>query len=554
MAILIACTLLLCTGLLVLYRRRTAQAAAGRRTGELEAQVRAQGESLLESEARIRGIIEHAPAAIALKSLEGRFLMVNPRMQALLGRPQAEILGRTLREFFPGEAAARVQEREERVLGLRQALELEEQWPATDGRPRDYLVHRFPLVDALGHCWGLGVISTDITERRRADLAILQDQKTESLALLAGGFGHDFNNLLGAMQANLELAKLDPAGQAVREQVAELEALVASAGQLVGQMLSYAGQAPFELMPLDLNQVVEELLHLLRSSLPRNTLIRYDPSPLLPFLEGDRSQLNQLIINLVVNAAEAVAERGGTITLRTGLEHLDGCYIGSVYGAQGMTPGPYVTLEVTDTGCGLTPDIRERMFDPFFTTKPDGRGLGLSAAQGIVRRHRGGIRAYGEPGQGSQFKVVLPASGIGPPVPEEPAETILEDFRGSGTVLVVDDDDRMRNAAVRLLNHLGFDTLQARDGLEALELVESRRDRIQLILMDLSMPRMGGEEAYRELRQRGILVPVILSSGFQETEALRRFRGQGLAGFLQKPYKHNVLVNMLRETLAPCPE
>jgi len=531
--------------------RRETEARIQRLAQDLAQKVQAQDEELLASGAMIKGIIEYAPAAVGLKNLGGQFLVVNPRMAALIGRSQDEIKGRSSGDLFPPGRCEELRAREQRVLGLRQALEVEEQWAHPDGSTHDYLSHEFPLVDALGHCWGLGIISTDITERKQADQALLQSQKLESLGLLAGGVAHDFNNLLGAIQGNLELAKLElPPGTPVPEHLHVLEGLTGNASYLVGQILTYCGRGPFKLEPLDLNRVVEEMIHLIRASISRKAVIRYDPDPALLGIEGDASQVQQLVMNLVMNASEALEEAEGTITLRTGMERLDGPYIRGVYEGQGLEPGLFAALEVADTGIGMTPAIRERIFDPFFTTKFTGRGLGLSAILGIVRAHRGAIRVYSQPGKGTQFKVVLPAMDKAVPAAGLEAEEVLETFRGAGTVLVVEDEASLRSAAVKLLNHAGFDTLQAADGLEALRMLEQHPE-VRLILMDLTMPRMGGEEAYRELRQRGIRIPVILSSGFHEKEALRRFRGQGLAGFLQKPYRYSVLIKMLREAIEP---
>jgi PAS domain S-box-containing protein len=532
--------------------RRESEQRIRKLAEELERKVKVQGEELLESSAMVKGIIEYAPAAVALKSLEGRFLIVNPRMEALLGRSQADLAGKGNREIFPAELALRLNEREERVLGLRQAVEVEEQWTHSDGTAHDYLVHVFPLVDALGQCWGLGIIGTDITERRRADQTLLQSQKMESLGLLAGGIAHDFNNLLGAMQGNLDLAKMELAQTGtVPEPLRQLEGVVDHAARMVGQILTYAGRAPFKMESLDLNMLVEEMIHLLRASISPQAVIRYDPDPGLACIEGDASQIQQMVMNLVLNASEALGDSPGTITLRTGMEHLGLPYLRSVYEGQDLTPGPHVSLEVADTGIGMSAETRKRIFEPFFTTKSTGRGLGLSAIQGIIRSHRGGIRVYSEPGMGTQFKIVLPAQGTAPAAAEVVPEAVLEGFRGSGTVLVVDDEAGMRATAVKLLNHMGFNTIQAADGFEAIRILERYREGIRLILMDLTMPKVDGVEAYLELRRRGILVPVILTSGFHEREALRRFRGQGLAGFLQKPYKYNVLIKMVQASLEP---
>ena len=532
--------------------RRESEQRIRKLAAELERKVRTQGDELLESGAMIKGIIEYAPAAVALKNLEGRFLIVNPRLETMVGRSQAELTGKVNGEIFDPDRAAQLNDREDRVVGLRQALEVEEQWVHPDGTTHDYLSHQFPLVDALGQCWGLGIISTDITERRRADQALLQSQKMESLGLLAGGIAHDFNNLLGAMQGNLELAKLElaPAGP-VPEPIRLLEGVVDHAAYLVGQMLTYAGRAPFKLEPVDLNRVVEEMLHLLRASISKKAVISYDPDPQLARIEADASQIQQMVMNLVLNASEALNDAAGTIAIRTGMEQLGGPYLRSVYEGQDLEPGLHVSLEVSDTGVGMNPETRKRMFEPFYTTKFAGRGLGLSAIQGIVRSHRGGIRVYSEPGLGTQFKIVLPALEPDPSLAEVEPEAALDGFRGRGTVLVVDDEASLRASVVKLLNHVGFDTLQAMDGFEALRIVERQGESIRLILMDLTMPKMDGEEAYHELRRRGVLVPVILTSGFHEREALKRFRGQGLAGFLQKPYKYAVLMKMLRESLEP---
>jgi PAS domain S-box-containing protein len=532
--------------------RRESEQRIRKLAQELERKVKVQGEELLESGAMVKGIIEYAPAAVALKSLEGRFLIVNPRMETMLGRSQAELAGKGNREIFPAELATRLNEREERVLGLRQAVEVEEQWTHADGGLHDYLIHVFPLVDALGQCWGVGIIGTDVTERRRADQVLLQSQKMESLGLLAGGIAHDFNNLLGALQGNLDLAKLELAGTgAVPEPLRQMEGVVDHATRLVGQILTYAGRAPFKLEPLDLNQLVEEMIHLLRASISPQAVICYDPDPDLARIEGDASQIQQVVMNLVLNASEALGESAGTITIRTGMEFLGGPYLRSVYEGQELAPGMHVSLEVADTGPGMNAETRNRVFEPFFTTKFAGRGLGLSAILGIVRSHRGGIRVYSEPGMGTQFKIVLPAKGTAQALAEPEPEAVLDGFRGSGTVLVVDDEDGIRATAVKLLNHMGFNAIQAADGSEAVRILERQGEGIRLILMDLTMPKMDGVEAYLELRRRGVLVPVILTSGFHEREALRRFRGQGLAGFLQKPYKYSVLMKMVRASLEP---
>ena len=395
--------------------------------------------------------------------------------------------------------------------------------------------------------------STDITESKEAEAVHLQDQKLESLGILAGGLAHDFNNLLGAMEGNVELAKLvAPAEGAVLPYLETLEGLIERSSNLVQQILAYAGRGSAAITVLDLNRQVEDLTRLLRASLSRRATLRLFPEPELPPIRGDRAQIQQVIMNLVLNASEAVDLHSGAITIRTGREDLDEAAIRTTYRGQSLDPGPHVFLEVADDGRGIPPDVLERIFDPFFTTKFAGRGLGLSAVLGTLKAHRGGIQVRSGPGEGTSFRLLFPAAPPGdePETMEEPDfEEAIGAYRGTGTVLVVDDEEPIRATAVQALRHLGFETLEAGDGLEALQVFESNRDRLRLILMDLTMPRMDGEEAYQALRNLGMLIPVILTSGFCEADVLDHFHGKGIAGFLQKPYRLRLLVLAVRKAL-----
>jgi CheY-like chemotaxis protein len=230
----------------------------------------------------------------------------------------------------------------------------------------------------------------------------------------------------------------------------------------------------------------------------------------------------------------------GVLTIRTGRETLSQALIDQHYPRQGLTPGVHVLLEVTDNGPGMAPEVKERMFEPFYTTKFPGRGLGLAVVQGILRGHRGVIQVLGEQEAGTTFRLLFPAVSAPEPAPAEAARTPLvpiPPLQGTGVVLVVEDGPLLRRFAGGELRRMGFEPLEAGDGLEALEALEAKRDRIVLILMDLTMPRMDGEETYRRLRRTGVMVPIILCSGFARDEVLRRFRGRGLAGFLAKPYR-----------------
>jgi signal transduction histidine kinase/CheY-like chemotaxis protein len=382
--------------------------------------------------------------------------------------------------------------------------------------------------------------------------ALFQNQKLESLGILAGGIAHDFNNLLGAMQGNVELAMTEASLERVRPHLDILDGLMAKGAGLLRQILAYAGQGQPRARPLDLNQVVREMIHLLGTAISKKVRISLDLAPGLPALNADPAQLQQVIMNLVINASEAMGERTGVITVATRAEQLDPSAIAHSYPGQPMGPGLHVGLEVSDNGSGIAPEVLGKIFAPFFTTKLTGRGLGLAALHGIVREHRGIVQVASELGRGSTFKVLFPAVQGEAVLPVAPAPPLPFPVRGSdgGTVLVVDDEEEMRSVMVKAMGRAGLRTLQARDGIEALNLFQEHRDLIRLILMDLTMPNMDGVEACRELRRKDAGVPVVLCSGFSETEALHRFDGLGLAGFLQKPFALGTLVELARKLAA----
>jgi hemerythrin-like metal-binding protein len=523
-------------------RRRQALA------GDLEVQMATRTAELQESDARLQGFLHHAGVAIGFKGLDGRLLLANREAEEMISLWTGA--GRD-----PADRATldRVRQQDERILASREAFQFEDTLALPDGGSRDFLIQKFPLLDATGHCWGIGFIGTDITERKLAEQAHLQHQKLESIGLLAGGIAHDFNNLLGAISGNLELANLELGGFGpAKSQLRTVEELVARATGLVAQILAYSGRGQPRVETLDLNGQVEGMIRLLRASLARNAALQWQPGFGLPAVKGDPAQIQQVLMNLVLNASDAVAPRGGTITIRTGLETLSQALLDRHFPGQMLAPGKHLTLEVSDDGAGMAPEVLERIFDPFFTTKFTGRGLGLSAVQGILRAHGGGIQVESSEGEGTRFKLVLPA--LATPEPEAGARAELaaarfDAYQSHGTVLVVDDEDALRAVAAAALGRCGFDVLEARDGLEALRCYAANRDRIRLVLMDLTMPNMDGEQAYRELRQSGAWIPVVLTSGLGKEEAIQRFDGQGLAGFLQKPFRFQEMIQVVQSAL-----
>jgi len=393
------------------------------------------------------------------------------------------------------------------------------------------------------------VIARDVTHRKELERLLLQKDKLESLGLLAGGIAHDFNNLLVGIMGNTSLAVESISGNhPARPMLKEVMAASEAAGNLTRQLLAYAGKGRFLIESVDVSDLVRQIAGLLQTSIPKSVQLRLELAAELPAVEADVTQIQQLIMNLVINGAEAIGEQPGTVLITTASQQVDDGYIATVLPPEQISPGLYVNLQVHDTGSGMTPETIEKIFDPFFTTKFTGRGLGLAAVLGIVRGHRGAIKVYSTPGQGTTFKILLPAAGQHV-VKAEEASVAPATARGE-TVLVVDDEQIVRRTAKTMLERYGYSVVLAENGREAVELYRVLADKIALILLDMTMPLMGGEETLRELKTIRPEVRVLLSSGYNEVEAIRRFTGKGLAGFIQKPYSAIALTEKVRSVLA----
>ncbi len=393
----------------------------------------------------------------------------------------------------------------------------------------------------------------DITDRKRAEAErlemerrLLHAQKLESLGVLAGGIAHDFNNLLMAIlgYADLALLELSPASPA-RPSLQEIVNASHRAAELCRQMLAYSGRGKFVIERLRLDDVVQEMIHMLKTCISKKVLLNLNLAKDLPPIEGDPGQVRQVLMNLVLNASEAIGDRSGVVTVSTGARYCDADYLRETFIDDALPEGVYVSLEVSDTGCGMDRETQARIFEPFFTTKFTGRGLGMAAVLGIVRGHKGALKVYSEPGRGTTFRILFPAlTGAS----EDAGIRELESqngWRGQGTVLLVDDEETILAVGRLMLEKLGFSVITAVDGKEAVDIYKERGSEVALVLLDLTMPHMNGEEAFRELRRIDPGVRVIISSGYSEQEIAARFAGKGLAGFIQKPYQ----VAKLREAV-----
>ena len=398
-------------------------------------------------------------------------------------------------------------------------------------------------------------LALDITQQKKIEeeqlkfeKQLLQTQKFESLGVLAGGVAHDFNNLLAVVLGHSELAKrrLPPSSAAV-DNLKQIEQAADRAADLARQMLAYSGRGKFEIETIDLNLLLEEMLHMLEVSISKKAVLRINPFTPLPTIAADATQIRQIVMNLVINASEAIGEKSGVISITTGCMDCDDDYLKNVWLAENLSKGLYVYLEIADTGCGMNAETLTKLFDPFFTTKFTGRGLGMSAVMGIVRGHKGAIRVYSEPGIGTTFKILLPASG-------RPAEIFNEDteadgWQGTGRVLLVDDEESVRGIGVEMLQELGFDSATANNGQEAIDILK-KDSAFCLVILDLTMPKMDGEQCFREIRKIDPEMKVLISSGYNEFEVSQKFIGKGISGFIQKPYRLSCLKKAIRKLLA----
>ncbi|HET9955111.1 MAG TPA: ATP-binding protein, partial [Polyangiaceae bacterium] len=395
--------------------------------------------------------------------------------------------------------------------------------------------------------WEATLVNRELETRSKPH----QLQKLESLALLAGGIAHDFNNLLVGILGNVGLLLLDtPEGSPLLPGLEDIQSAALRAADLTKQMLTYSGRGRFVAQNTDLNRWVEEVVKLFSSALAQNCSLdlRLGPAPL--FVEADPSQLRQLILNLLTNAADALADRAGRITVATGHLHADHKYLETCFADDTvLTEGEYAFIEVTDTGPGISPGMVDRIFDPFFTTKFQGRGLGLPAVLGILRGHGGAIHVKSEPGKGAAFRALLPVVAPRAEKPSIPSSERGLSFVGTGCILVADDEETVRTISERVLNQAGFDVLLASDGTEALALYRANSSKVSLVLLDMTMPGMTGKEVFEAIRNVRSDARVLLTSGYTEEDVTSNFAARSLSGFLPKPWLPGELLAAIKRAL-----
>jgi two-component system cell cycle sensor histidine kinase/response regulator CckA len=506
----------------------------------------------VESELQLRQkqlatVLAHAPIVLFAVDAQGVFTLSEGAGLAAIGREPGEAVGHSVFDRY----AARPD-----LLGdIRRALAGETFTVQREMGGAFFETRCMPQRDPDGRITGMIALSIDITDRQAAarerekiEHKLLDVQKLESLGVLAGGVAHDFNNLLTAIVGNASLARLAlPPASPVAGNLDQIEQASQVAAGLCQQLLAYAGRSRLDPRPTDLNTLVRETTDLLRLSVGNRGQLRFKLAPALPGIMADAAQIRQILLNIVQNAAEAIGRRDGLIELTTRLQSVDAAWLAEASTGPQPPPGTYVCLEVTDNGPGLDRETKARIFDPFFSTKGSGRGLGLAAALGIMRSHKGALRLVSEPGRGATFTLAFPINDqaipalAAPPVP--PART----WRGSGTVLIVDDEQTVRATAAQMIAFYGFTVKQAESGQQAIDFLRQRGSRFDLVLLDLTMPGMDGYATFTALRQLQPDQRIVVFSGYSAQDTKQRFAGQNLNGFLQKPFSTDSLREALRE-------
>jgi signal transduction histidine kinase/CheY-like chemotaxis protein len=388
----------------------------------------------------------------------------------------------------------------------------------------------------------------DITERRAMEEKLRATQQMEALGLLAGGIAHDFNNLLVGILGNASLAhsELEP-DSPIAPMLRDIEHSAQRAADLTRQLLAYAGKGRLIVRPVDLAGLVHEMRTLLGTAITKRATLEIDAEFDRAWVQADATQLRQIIINLITNASDALLGETGRISLCADVRDMSAGALASSHGQASLPPGKYAVLEVTDTGRGMSADTVQRVFDPFFTTKDTGHGLGLSATLGIIRAHGGIIQVESAPKKGCTMRVVLPL--VAAPAQVHSGARAVPLLGQGGSALLVDDDDAVRSVARRTLQRAGFVVHEAVNGAEGVQRFEELGGNVSLVLLDLTMPVMGGEEAMAKMRERNPDVRVLLSSGYNEQEITHRLAGVYAAGFIQKPYTVSDLLAAVQSLL-----
>ncbi|MFW6332403.1 MAG: response regulator [Thermodesulfobacteriota bacterium] len=514
---------------------------------------------LAESEARSRALLEAIPDLMFRLDRNGVFLDYKADPENLHAQEPETLVGKRNRDLVPAEFADLTDHYIEATLrtGKMQVYEFELSIPGQG--MRDYEARMVKSGNDE-----VTAIVRDMTDRKRLEQERLQMERRlqtahrlESLGAMAGGIAHDFNNSLMVALGYLEMAREETEDVAlVSAYLDQCDTALKRPVSLTQQMLDYSGKGYPAFRTVDLESVIQETDGLLTSAIPENISLLMNIEPNLPKIQGNASQLQQILTHLVVNAAESYDEQtGGEVTLSAGTIFCDEDSLSQTLKDVWLsyeTPfveTDYVYIDITDTGCGMDSEVRKRIFEPFFSTKFVGRGLGLAAVFGIIRGHRGYIRVDSRPNQGTTVRVMFPVAAIteSPEKVTTPATAPLP--RGTGHILLVEDEEPVREMVRRMLTQLGYSVISSSSGSKAVRIFRDRKREIDLVLCDMRMPGIHGVELLRKLRGMDDTVPVILTSGYSTEDLRHRYETEGFAGFLQKPFRMAELGTLLQEVL-----
>ncbi len=493
-----------------------------------------------------RHAAEHTKDATYWVRADGSILYANKAARESLGYTHEEFVSMVVPDIdpdFPREAWPE-HWREMKKAGT---LTFEAHHQAKDGRvfPVEILSNFLEYEDEE-YIWAY---VRDITERKKAEVALRESQKLESIGVLAGGIAHDFNNLLVGVLGNASLALMDlPATSPIKERLEKIRDAARRASQLSVQMLAYAGKGKLKATEVDISQVVTGMKSLLESTVADIAVLKFDLADALPLIEVDVTQIRQIVLNLVTNASEALERTAGSVNVATGSMHCSQEYLSGTRLGEQRPAGVYSYIDVSDTGSGMDSDTVSKMFDPFFTTRFIGRGLGLAALFGIVRGYEGVIKVESDPGQGTTIRVLLPALDV-PADRVDDAEDAVPTLRRGATILLVDDEPMVIDVTSSMLQRAGLKVLAASGGQEAIDIFRNCGGKVNCVLLDLTMPGMNGDELIDQLHKMKEDVPVILCSGHYHKGVEERLEAEGFAGVIQKPYEWSTLAIALGRVL-----
>ena len=496
----------------------------------------------------LQKILDCSPAGIGI--VKNRVLgWTNDNFYAMLGYEPGSLQGKNTRVLFASEQEYK---RVGRVLygGLDSCDSsiVETTLVRKSGSSFDCRI-RASKLDKNDVSKGIVIIFTDISELKLLQIRLQQAQKMEAIGVLAGGISHDFNNILMGIQGHLSLMQIDlTAAEKVKNHTRHIDRLVKTAAELTSRLLGFARGGKYQISKLDMNELVRVTLNIFKPT-RKDIVVQEAYEKTLQHIDGDQSQLEQVILNIILNASQAMPGNGSLFVSTHNI------LIPENHGYPfEVKPGRYIRITIKDTGVGMDVETQKKIFDPFFSTKEagdrKGRGLGLSTVFGIVKNHGGFILVESKKGQGARFDICLPSSTCAPPVPMEDLQDQFEQIqKGSETVLLVDDEEDIINVGKNFLVKLGYKPLIARNGLEAVEIFRLYKDEISLVVLDLIMPKMSGKEAFREIKAIQSDARILISTGYAVDDKVDGFLNQGCQGFLQKPFSLNEFAMELRQIL-----